>query len=187
MDVVVESASWGGRKIFLFGHAIVSATPRTGVMYLAAFAASSGVGLAGALALVRIRRMERRMKAELEDRREEISRGRAPETGRDPRAMQLFEWKRDNLLDEMQQIRERTAALRRAGLEQRASLERFAVDVGDLEPGAPIPELIVIPDVDLGDDDAVTASSDSDSAADRDSDPSLAAERSLSMLFGRPD
>ncbi len=185
VDVVVGSASSGGTKISFLGHAIVSTTPQKGVIYLAALAASSGVGLAGALALVRIRRMERRMEAELEDRREETSRARASETGRDPGAVKLFEWKRDNLLEEMQQIRERTAALRRAGLEQRASLERFAVEVGGLEPGAAIPDLIVIPDVDLGDDGAVTASSDS--AADRATDPSPLAGRSLSMLFGPPN
>lgn len=164
-DVVAESASSGGARISLLGHAITSATPQTGVISLAALAASAAVGLAAALAFVANRRMERRMAAELDARWEEIARNQASETRPDPRAPQFFEWRRDKLLAEMQRIRERTAALRRAALEQRASLERFATEVDSASRrGEAIPELIVIPDVDLGEDTAVT-SSDSGSSS----------------------
>jgi len=159
VDVVAESASSGGTNISLLGHAIASATPQTGVICLAALAASAAIGLAAALAFVTNRRMGRRMAAELDARWEEVVRNQASEARPDARASQFFEWRRDKLLAEMQQIRERTAALRRAGLEQRASLERFATEVESASRrGETIPELIVIPDVDLGEGASVTSS-----------------------------
>jgi hypothetical protein len=160
VDVVAESASSGGRTISLLGHAITRATPRTGVIYLAVLAASAALALAAAISFVSGRRMERRMADELDDSWDALSRKEASQT-----RLELFEWRageldttvnqlvrqRDNLLDEMSRIREQTAALREAAIEQRASLERFSTQANDsAERGEPIPDLIVIPDVDLG-------------------------------------
>lgn len=171
VDVVAESASSGGTKISLLGRVIARTIPQTGAISLAALAASAAVGLSAALAFVRSRRMERRMAAELDARWEEISRNEAWETRH-----RLFEWRRDDLgttlerllaerdklLHETRLLRQRTTVLREAALKQRASLERFATEVNNAsQRGETIPELIVIPDVDLGDDDGVMTSSDS--------------------------
>lgn len=161
VDVVAESASSGGTTISLLGHTIANTTAQTGVISLAALAASAAVGLATALAFVTNRRMERRMAAELDARSEEVARNQASEARPDQRAPQFFEWRRDKLLAEMQRIRERTNTLRKVALEQRASLERFAAEVDNASRrGEAVPDLIVIPDVDLG-EDAPVASSDS--------------------------
>jgi hypothetical protein len=162
VDVVAESASSGGRTISLLGHTLSRATPHTGVIYLAALAASAAIGLAAAISFVSGRRMERRMAGDLDDRWDALSRKEQSET-----RLELFEWQvgeldttvnqlvrqRDNLLEEMGRIRERTAALREAAIEQLASLERFSTEAGSsAQRGEPIPELVVIPDPDLGDD-----------------------------------
>jgi hypothetical protein len=162
VDVIAESASSGGRTISLLGHTLTRATPQTGVIYLAVLAASAAIALAAAIAFASGRRMERRMAGDLDDRWDALSRKEQSET-----RLELFEWQvgeldttvnqlvrqRDNLLQEMDRIRQQTAALREAAIEQLASLEQFSTQAsGSAERGEPIPELTVIPDVDLGDD-----------------------------------
>jgi hypothetical protein len=128
-DAVVESAIDGGDAIVMFGQTI--ATPGTAgtLGILAALSATSVLAWVAAIAHARGRRLERRLSDELDERWEDLSQRVAGELGRKT----LLEWrvvelrnqvdelvtKRDELLEEMNAVRERTGELQRMIRRQR--------------------------------------------------------------------
>ena len=128
-DAVVESAIDGGDAIVMFGQPI--ATPGTAgtLGILTATSAAAVLAWVAAIAHARGRRLEHRLTEELDERWEDLSQKVAGELGRKT----LLEWrvvelrnqvdelvtKRDELLEEMNAVRERTSELQRMIRQQR--------------------------------------------------------------------
>ncbi len=151
VDVVIESAPSGGSTIQVSGRAFAVSDPAHGIYLMAGLAASAALLLTAALASWRGRRRERRMAAELDERWEQLSIDHAGVEAR----QQLLEWrvgelqtqadvlagKRDELLEEMASVRQRTARLREAAREHKRAL---ASGPGGTADG----ELTIVPDLD---------------------------------------
>lgn len=128
-DAVVESAIDGGDAIVMFGQTL--ATPGTAgtLGILTATSAAAVLAWVASIAHARGRRLERRLTEELDERWEDLSQRVAGELGRKT----LLEWrvvelrnqvdelvgKRDELLEEMAAVRERTSELQRMIRQQR--------------------------------------------------------------------
>ena len=154
VDLVAESAARGGRTIVVFGTTLIRTVPETGILVIAATAASAGIALVGAAAFVRGRWLERRIADEVDDRYQEMSVKAAGWEARED----LLRWqiadlerqqarlisKRDELLTEMQLARRTTSDLRRVARKQKEAIDRV-VKAAD--------EVVIVPDPsDAGDD-----------------------------------
>jgi hypothetical protein len=142
VDLVAESAARGGRSLVLFGTELVRTPVETGILAVAAVAASAGVALVAAAAFVRGRWLERRLADEVDERYQEISVKAAGWEARED----LIRWqiadlerqqakliaKRDELIWEMQTARRATSDLRKVARKQKAAIDRVVRAADDV-------------------------------------------------------
>jgi DNA anti-recombination protein RmuC len=103
IDLIVESASSGAKKLTLFGTQIAEVTKWNGVYIVAALAASAALFLVVSLAYLRGRRLEKKMAADLDTRFNELSERNATFEARN----ELLTWRIEELTDQMEQLTHR--------------------------------------------------------------------------------
>lgn len=147
VDLVAESAAQGGRALVVFGTELARTAPETGILVIAAVAASAGVALVGVAAFVRGRWLERRLADEVDERYNDIAVKAAGWEARED----LIRWqiadlerqqarliaKRDELIADMQTARRTTSDLRKVARKQKAAIDRV-VRAAD--------EVVIVPD-----------------------------------------
>ena len=147
-DAVVESAIDGGNAIVMFGQTV--ATPGTAgtLGILTASSAAAVLAWVASIAHARGRRLERRLTEELAERWEDLSQRVAGELGRTT----LLAWrgvelrnpvdelvgKRDELLEEMAAVRERTSELQRMIRQQREAALALVSEPGTTSEGTDV-------------------------------------------------
>ena len=154
-DIVAESATSGGSKLSMLGHVLSRPATGTGIAVLTVLSASAGSAITASVAFMKGRRLERRMAAEIDDRWEAISQRSAGSVARG----ELLEWrsaelqttlnellsKRNELLDEIADLRKRTAESRRTARAQRESLNEASSASG---PNGNVRSgIVVVPDI----------------------------------------
>lgn len=162
VDLVAESAARGGAAIVLFGAVLARTPVETGILAIAAVAASAGVALVAAAAFVRGRWLERRLADEVDERYQEISVKAAGWEARED----LIRWqiadlerqqakliaKRDELIADMQTARRATSDLRKVARKQKAAIDRVVRAADDVvivpDPGDAGEEPFQVPDAD---------------------------------------
>lgn len=136
VDVVAETSDAGGRAIELFGATLATTRSSTAIVVLAILAASAGMLLVTALAVLRGRWLERRFADDYDARYEQLSTSAAGWEARNG----LIHWqiddlreqqrqllaKRDELLREMNAARQHTAELRRVARRQKEALDELS-------------------------------------------------------------
>ena len=71
-ELVIESARTGARELVAFGYVLAAPSGSIGIWILCGVSATAALALVSAVAYARGRRLERRMAAELDERREQL-------------------------------------------------------------------------------------------------------------------
>jgi septal ring factor EnvC (AmiA/AmiB activator) len=148
-QTVVESAETGGNQIIVFGKLIGTPGSPEGIWIIAGLSASAALAMVSAVAYARGRRLERRMAEELDARWEEISQRDAGTAAQG----QLVQWRiaelqssledlirrRDETLQEMEEMRARTQRLQEVARQQRDALTELTNSMSS--PVVDLPEV----------------------------------------------
>lgn len=145
VETIVESVRAFGAGIVFMGRTLATPGIRPSIFVLCGLAASAGLAWAAAIGFARRRRLERRMAADLDERYQEMTTRAAGDVAR----AELVSWRanelqtsledlvhrRDEILDEMDLARRRTAELRALADDYRRTLTELQE------------RLVVLPDI----------------------------------------